>query len=318
LRYVVSVLNKGRFLLVLDNFESNMDEATRSILDEDLAGFYEHLLSNLAGSSRAIVTSRYLPAGKLPPNVHEEPLGDFGEASLLKFLRRDPKVEQRYRYGELSHTLLQELYRLFGGTPRFLDQIRNVLREISAEELAKALEAVKLPDDEPSELQKIRDQYCEGIFTSRLYGYLDPESQKALSLAAVYGIAVNFEGLEAVVTGESAQTLRGFAREWQDRAFAYPETERAASELGAVYGLLRGWLLARLGPEDQKVAHKVAGDFLSDLVQQDQVDELGLSWVDCLLEARSQYLQAEDYEQARGVNGSRSQTSSHEAASTTA
>jgi len=300
LRYAVSVLNEGRFLLVLDNFESNMDEATRTILDEDLAGFYEHLLSNLAGGSRAIVTSRYLPAGKLPPKVHEEPLGDFGEASFLKFLRRDPKVEQRYRFGDISHALFQELYRLFGGTPRFLDQIRNVLREIPAEELKNELDAVKLPDDEPSELQKIRDQYCEEIFTSRLYGYLAPESQKALSRTAVYGVAVNFEGLEAV-TGESAQTLRGFAREWQDRAFAHPETERAISELWAVYGLLRGWLLARLGPEDLKAAHEKAGDFLSNLVQQNREGELGLSRVDCLLEARSQYLQAEDYEKAREV-----------------
>jgi len=301
LRYAVGILNKNRFLLVLDNFESNMDEAERSIIDPKLAEFYEYLLASLTGGSRAIVTSRYLPAGKLPPKVREEPLGDFGEASFFKFLRRDDLVEKRLRSGELSHELLREVHRLFGGTPRFLDQIRKVLRDIPADDLKKQLEAVKVPSGlEKGELQKILDEYCEDIFTSRLYGYLSPESRKTLSRAAVYGVAVNLEGL-AAVTGEPAETLRGFARGWQDRAFAYPETERAASELWAVYGLLRGWLLAQLGPEDRKAAHKKAGDFLRDLDKQDREGELGLTWVDCLLEARSQYLQAEDYEQAREV-----------------
>ncbi|HII06557.1 MAG TPA: CHAT domain-containing protein, partial [Methanotrichaceae archaeon] len=305
LRYAIGILNKSRFLLVLDNFESNMDEASRLISDRDrdLAEFYGQLLANLTGGSRALVTSRYLPADlpTLPPKIKEEPLGDFGEASFFKFLRRDDLVEKRLRSGELSHELMRKVHRLFGGTPRFLDQIRKVMREIPADDLKKQLEAVKVPTGlEKGELQKILDEYCEEIFTSRLYGYLSPESQRALSLAAVYGVAVNLEGL-AAVTGEPSEKLQGFAREWQDRAFAYRETERAATELWAVYGLLRGWLLAQLGSEDRKAAYKAAGDFLSDLVQQDQSKVLGLSPVEVDLEARYQYLQAEDYEQAREV-----------------
>ena len=35
--------------------------------------------------------------------------------------------------------------------------------------------------------------------------------------------------------------------------------------------------------------------------RQDRESELGLSWVDCLMEARSQYLQAKELELARGV-----------------
>jgi len=301
LRYAVGILNKNRFLLVLDNFESNMDEAKMSIIDPKLAEFYEYLLASLTGTSRAIVTSRYLPAGKLPPKVKEEPLGDFGEASFFKFMGRDDQVESRLRSGELSHELLREVYRLFGGTPRFLDQIRKVLREISAEELKKQLEAVKVPTGlEKGELQKKLDEYCEGIFTSRLYGYLSPESRVALSRAAVYGVAVNLEGL-AAVTGEPVESLRGFVREWQNHAFAYPDAERAAGELWAVYGLLRSWLLSQLSSEDRKAAHKSAGYFLTKLDKQEREEEMDLDWVDCLLEARSQYLQARDYEQTRKV-----------------
>jgi hypothetical protein len=71
LRYAVGILNKNRFLLVLDNFESNMDEAKMSIIDPKLAEFYEYLLASLTGCSRAIVTSRYLQAIKLPLKVRE-------------------------------------------------------------------------------------------------------------------------------------------------------------------------------------------------------------------------------------------------------
>jgi CHAT domain/AAA ATPase domain len=42
LRAVVTALNRGRFVLVLDNFESNLDEGNRRILDTELAAFYRH------------------------------------------------------------------------------------------------------------------------------------------------------------------------------------------------------------------------------------------------------------------------------------
>lgn len=71
LRDIVSVLNRSRFLLILDNFEVNMDEATRRILDTDLFGFYAHLKTHLSGSSRCIITSRYRPA-----EVYEEKQGE--------------------------------------------------------------------------------------------------------------------------------------------------------------------------------------------------------------------------------------------------
>ena len=40
LRYIVSALNAGRYVLVLDNFETNLDEMSRRILTPHLAAFY--------------------------------------------------------------------------------------------------------------------------------------------------------------------------------------------------------------------------------------------------------------------------------------
>ena len=308
LHQTVKALNRGRFVLVLDNFEVNLDETSHRILDREMALFYTYLLKNLAGGSRAIITCRYRPADvlELPPTMQEQPLEDFPEASFLKFLLRDEAIERRYRAGELSQELLSDLHRLLGGTPRFLDQIRQVLRTIAADELRRELDAVMLPDaTEPSVLREARDRYCEDIFTAQLYGNLSPNSQRALSRVAVYGVPVNLDGL-AAAAGEPVERLRAFTREWQDCALAYPERERVAKELWTTYGLLRTWLLApeRLALEERPAAHRAAGDFLRELAQQERQGQLGLHLVACLMEARAQYLAAEDYEQAAAVTES--------------
>jgi tetratricopeptide (TPR) repeat protein len=304
LRYIVSALNDHRFALVLDNFEVNLDETTRRVINEEIAAFYRHLLANLVGDSRAMVTCRYLPAdAPLPRTAREEALGDFPEAQFIKLLLREPELERRYYAGDLPRALLAELHALLGGTPRFLLQIRQSLKTMTTDELRRELEQVNLPQQtKPGELQRLRDEYCQAIFTARLYGYLSAEAQRALSRAAVYGVPVNLEGL-AAASGESEDRLGSFTRQWQDYALAYPEREKAGDELWTVYGLLRGWLLApeRLSEDERRVAHKAAGNFLRELEKQASENELGLSWVECLTEAHEQYLAAGEYQDARAV-----------------
>lgn len=303
MRDAVASLNEGSFLLLLDNFESNLDEADLHILDSKISGFYRYLMESFSGNSRAIITTRYLPSDVpvLPPKVHKEDLGDFPESSFLKILQRDPEVERRSRSGELPMALLKELYKKFGGTPRFLLQIREVLKDMDAELLEAELAWVELPvGTEPGKLQMLQDKYFGDIFTERLYGYLTPESQKALCRSAVYGVPVTLGGM-ADVAGAPLDDVRAFARRWQDRAFAYQETGKSKEPLWIVYGLLRSWLLARLSPQERKDAHNRAGDFLVRMDRQDREGELGLSWVDCLMEARYQYLQAKEFEHARTV-----------------
>ena len=303
LQNLVATLNSDQFLLILDNFESNMDESKRIILDQELARFYTYLLANLSGYSRAIITSRYLPADQSDqlPKVKEHQLEDIGEAAFIKILRRDEIVDKRYRSGELPLGLFQELYRTFGGTPRFLLQMRKVIREMKPDELKAKLASIKVPGDaEEGELQNIRDRYFESIFVPRLYYYLSPDSQKALSKAAVFGVAVNLDGLVAVAS-EPKEKLVSFVREWQDRAIVYTDTEKECSEPRklAVYGLLRGWLLNQLGSEERKQAHQAAGDFLQTVERQDKGESLGLNWGLLLFENRLQYLLAGNFDQAR-------------------
>ena len=83
LRDAIAALNEGRFLLLLDNFESNMDVSDLHITDAEISAFYRYLLENLSGGSRAIITTRYPPSDvtALPPKVRPKELGDF--SSLL-------------------------------------------------------------------------------------------------------------------------------------------------------------------------------------------------------------------------------------------
>ena len=309
LRFVVGVLNEHRFVLVLDNFEVNLDETTRRAINPEVAELYSHLLANLVGDSRAFITCRYLPAAAaLPRTAHEEPLGDFPETQFVKLLLREPELEKRYYAGDLPKKLLQQLHELLGGTPRFLLQMREAIKSMTTADLWQELAKVKLPDaaslnaESPGKLQQLREQYCQSIFTARLFGYLSEDSRRALCRAAVFGVPVNLTGLGAV-SGESETRLRDFTRQWQDYALAFPEREKAEGELWAVYGLLRGWMLSpeRLSEADRLAAHKAAGDFLWHCVKQKRSAKLGLLWVECLAGAREQYLKSGDYQNARDV-----------------
>jgi len=296
----VSAMNSGRFLVLLDNFESNLDEEDLHILDPEISLFYRYFLENLSGGSRAIVTTRYPPSdvSDLPPKAHREDLSDFSQSSFLKILQRDPEVEQRIRSGIIPISLLTKLHQTFGGTPRFLLQIRETLKSMDAKALQEELEQVKLPDSASAgELQKIRDQYFQDIISERLYSYLSPESQEALSRAAVFSVPVTLEGFSAV-SGVPQENISAFAGEWANRAFAYRDVEKP---IWTVYGLLRPWLLSKITAEERKMAHKAAGDFLMEMEKKGRLNEIGLSWLESLMEARSHYLQAGEMDHARNV-----------------
>lgn len=302
LRDIIAAFNESRFVLVLDNFEVNLTEATRAISDTRIAEFYRHLLNDLR-LSRAIITTRYLPSDltPLPPYAVEESLPDFPRAAFVKFLLRDEIIAARYRAGELPPELLGDLHTELGGVPRFLDQIQQVLHDIDADELRRSLTRLARPAGAtPDTLQAARDRYCQEVFTARLYQQLDEAARRALCRGAVYGVPVTLEAL-AAVTGEPADRLSSHTRGWRNYALAYPESGPDTTQLWAVYPLLRGWLLDQLDAEDRRTAHQAAGNYLSGLEKQDREDELGLTWVECLREARTRFILAGDCDGARAA-----------------
>lgn len=313
LRLLVQLLNRNPFTLVLDNFERNLVRETREILNDDLAWFLPYLVDNLTGSSRCLVTSRYHPANvgdDLPPVATELSLTDFPESAFFKYLLDEEAVRQRYRSGDLPRRLLSRVYELLGGTPRFLEQVREVLQDMPADELEDALDAVDLPEDAgESRLRELRDEYVEDLFVRQLYAAIEPpEARTALSRAAVYTIPMTAEGYAAAADADEAD-VRDWLDAWRRCTFVAPvEIGDGDPERWVIPMLLRPWLVEQIDEIKRRNAHEAAGTFLGEMIEAERTAELELNPLEAGAEAQIQNLEAGRHEEARQITTWMSET----------
>lgn len=307
LRDLIRVLNDHSFVLVLDDYETLMDPDDRETKNDLIRRFVDRLTTHLTEASRCIITSRYLldEFDDSRSGVRSETLEELLPSAFFKFLLADEEVERRIENRDLSYDLLGDIHDLFGGTPGFLNQIRKVLSQEDANALKEDLEAVTLPDtDDEGALHEARNEYLEELFANRLYQSLPEPSRHALSRAAVYTIPMTVEGY-AAAAGVEESTMETYVRQWQDRAFVYPESnEETDVERWSVYRLLRVWLLDQIDEEKRRAAHAAAGEWLDGLREADRQEEhLGAHFLDVDAEARSRFLDAENHERAREITG---------------
>ncbi len=267
----LNALNKGRFLILLDNLELNKE--TGKIENRDLAGLYSYLLRYSEGS-RVIITSNALSvdAMTMPRRAWEWQLGGLPEAAFIKLLLKDSMIAEQYSRNEFDYSGLQGLYASSAGMPLCIAQMRKAL--------SKA---------------KVKNANLCDEFTAGLYNGLTTDSCLALSRAAIYEIAMKSIGLEAV-TGELEYKVVGMAREWHDLSLAYP-----VGDLWAIPSHIRSWLVACLSPEQIRAAHREAGIFLRDFAEAGHAAELGISRLDCLMEAQGHLVDAGEQEQALSI-----------------
>ncbi|MCK4342290.1 MAG: tetratricopeptide repeat protein [Phycisphaerae bacterium] len=272
LALAVEELNELRCLLVLDNFEEALHVETRTVVDPELAGFYKFLTSHLTRGSRAIVTCRYLPADTLTEQstVVHLPLPDFQEHEVLKFLRREPRVDERLRLRVLPLTLVADLHRKFGGTPRFLEDVRLLLKTADPAELRKDLDGV-----EPGELSKARQKYYDQIITARLYEALSPEARLVTTRVAVSELPLPVDAVTRLTELAEEQAAASL-----ESAVEYGLLQRfEAPDLPTLFhppGLLRYWLVdpARLSTDDGRAVHRQLAAFWRDSLENERGAEL--------------------------------------------
>lgn len=241
----------------------------------------------------------------LPKTVKEIPLGDLHSSDITKILRSDDTFETLYRSGKIPAELLSDIHRVFGGVPRFIEQIVSLIG-VDPEQFHRDLKAVTLPvTHDLNRLRKIRDDYYNSIVLDRLFALLSEGPRDALCRSAVYNVGVSPEGFTAV-TGISQESIPGYLKEWQSRAFVYPEMIPGFGEIWIVYGILRPRLLNHLHEDEKIAACNSAGDFLYELVVNKRNNQIGILWIPCFFEARSLYLQANNVEKARNVTSTMS------------
>lgn len=268
---MLEVLNHGKFLILLDGLDP--DEKTGKIEYPDLAEFYLQAQREL-DTSRMIITSRSLSADALPlsKRAWEWPLTGLSNAAFIKYLLQDEIVADRYRRGEVRYEDLQRLCSSAAGSPACLAQMTVALRMYG-----------KMGN-------------CEDVL-EKISALLSSKSRSAISMAAVFGIAVNPTALAAVSGGQAKEALE-FVCDWKQLNLIYQ-----AGKLWAVPSYIRDKLLAVLKPEERRTAQKAAGDFLRVLAEEGKAAELGLSRLDLMLEARGHYIAADELKAARVVSG---------------
>ncbi len=268
LKALMDVLKDSRFLIVLDDLD--LESKTGKIMDTNLAEFYLQMLPDL-GASRVIITCEALPADALtlPMRAWEWQLSGLSKAAFIRFLLQDESISDLYRRGEITYKKLEEIHSKAYIEPASPAQMRQALR---------------------------MGESCTGSEVSAfLSASINPASRLALSRCAVYSISFSLAGLAAVAEVAEDKAL-AMAHEWQKLSLVYQ-----VGNLWAVPSTSRDYLLAAMNPDERRSAHGVAGDFLKGIAESGHSNELGLSRLDSLLEARGHYLAAEDLEDARMV-----------------
>jgi len=269
-----ALLNEVRFLVVLDNVEPAMVVETRQIADASFGAGVRALPTGVTRGSRVLVTCRYLPAG-VPmelANVLHVPLPDFREHDVVKFLRREPSVEERLTTGELTFELIGRLQAEFGGTPGFLEQVRTLLAHptLDVDALRDELDGV-----EPGVLSEQRQAYYDRIVTSRLYAALSAEAQRVASRVALSVLPLPADGVAAAADLDEAG-----ARRCLEGGVEYGLLQRFDAPDGpSLYqppGLLRAWLtdLERLPAGDATETHRRLAEFWQNAHERDRTDDL--------------------------------------------
>ncbi len=274
LRNAIDGLNEIKALLVLDNFEDVLELETRKVAHEDLGWFLGQLALNLVGQSRAIVTCRYfpedIPRPEEQPTLLDLPIPDFREHDFFKFLRRDKLVEKRIQAGELSRDLQQRLFKVLGGTPGFLLQLRTLLQKADVEELLDELEG-----GDPGRLEQARRVYLHKILAIRLFENLTPNAQRTTCQLGLSELPLPLDGVATIAELDEPTALAHLTT-----ALNYGLAQRLDEpELPSLYqcpGLLRPWLATRdlLHPADVTSTQGRLGRFWRSSYEADREGEL--------------------------------------------
>jgi tetratricopeptide (TPR) repeat protein len=268
------VLAKVPCALVLDNFEDVLEETAEGwrIADGALAAFYSRAQTQLTRreGGRVVVTSRYLPAATreaVPTVSIIEGLRDFEDYEFFKLLKRDRTVAARIGAGELPRALLRRLYTFAGGTPRFLERVRTLLKTLAADELEAALNAGG------GVLEKERDDYLEKHFGPKLFAGL---TQDARLLVGRLGVSELFlpEDALASLTGLAEAERRAVIRRAVDSGLLQVLEETGAPTLYLPPGVWRGWLTRQLAEQERQAAHGVLAVFWREALEKDRVSEM--------------------------------------------
>lgn len=110
----MSILNQKRFLIILDNFESCLDEHKTRIAEKGLRQFVEHLLNATASNTKYIITTR----NDFDP-LEGRLLGSIEHLSIpeMPFYQAVWLMNNHSELAALDTDKKKKIYRAIGGHP---------------------------------------------------------------------------------------------------------------------------------------------------------------------------------------------------------
>jgi len=212
---LLEALRTERLLLVLDNFETNLETVPGkdgyACADPEWDRLLRHLADNLPGSgSRLLVTSRHRPAALAASrNVLRLPLGPLPMAEAMLFLQGNEALSRLARGDEEGRKLALRLLEVSRGHPLILTRLGALAGDRQA--LAQALEDLetrgldRLPDvfaTHLSDADRERERsYLEDVAVGAvdlLLHRASPDARRLLWLVTLASEPVTEELVEAV------------------------------------------------------------------------------------------------------------------------
>jgi tetratricopeptide (TPR) repeat protein len=278
---LVSILNQKRFLILLDNFESCLDESYTRIADPELRQFVEHLLDAATSNTKYIITTRHdfdpLEGRLLGAIEHlSVPEMPLYEAVWL--------MNNHDHLASLDFEKKKEIYKNIGGHPWTIGMFAKHARSATVGCLLLELEPLE---------QKLK----EFTLFNKSYSKLDDVSRNLLIRTSVFEETVPVEALRWIVGDEKNPSPS--VDEPLDMLVSWGlliQQVKAGETLYSVHTLVRQFV----GQE----AERVGIDRQSMLVRAAQYYELRFKESESILDhlrARDYYYRAEEWDQAAKI-----------------
>lgn len=292
---MVAILNQRRFLVILDNFESCLDENNTHIADPNLRWFLEHLLNDTGFNSKFIITSRY----KFDPL-----LGQLGESMGFLSVPDMPFHQAIWlmnNYSELSGLSVRwgkkRIYNAIGGHPWAIGMFAKHASEDTVDSLLQKLEPLKR-------------ELNEFTLFDMSYSKLNEESKKLLLSASVLMEAVPYEVLSWMMGDEMlpspsidhpleevvAWGLMAIKEEPDEIQYPDPVQRRAKEPLYSMHTLVRDFVNKNAKEQNMDTKNlliRVAQYYENKA----KIDKIAWNF----LRARDYYYQAEEWEKASEI-----------------
>jgi tetratricopeptide (TPR) repeat protein len=234
---LVSILNQRRFLVILDNFESCLDESRTKIADAGLKEFVTHLLNATVANTKYIITTRYdfdPLDGRLVGAIEHLPLAEMPLYQAIWLMNSHSDL------AKLDSKKKVQIFKSVGGHPWTIGMFARHASTGGADNLLLQLEPLK---------KELR----EFVLFDKSYSMLDPASKELLIRASIFEEAVPLVALQWMMGDESQPS---------------PSVDEPLEKL------MHWGLMAKLDEGDETLysVHTLVKDFVSNEAEGEKAD----------------------------------------------